>query len=110
MIGISWLISHEVFIDIQYNISLNKIRSKVQEKNMSCEHALNLDQWKTFSENNNPMRVWLWLVYKIYRELLSLATFLRVHSNSKEVSYLLTKYVSSLENYLSYQAKNFLVN
>ena len=34
------------------------------------------------------MRVWLWLVYKIYRELLSLATFLRVYSNSKEVSYL----------------------
>ena len=30
------------------------------------------------------MRVWLWLVYK----LLSLETFLRVHSNSKEVSYL----------------------
>ena len=34
------------------------------------------------------MRVWLWLVYKFYRELLSLATFLRVHSNWKEVSYL----------------------
>ena len=31
---------------------------------MSCEHALNLDQWKTFSENYKPMKVWLWLVYK----------------------------------------------
>ena len=34
------------------------------------------------------MGVWLWLVYKTYRELLSLANFLRVHSSSKEVSYL----------------------
>ena len=65
-----------------------KKRSKVQETIMSCERALNFDQWKTFPENYKPMRVWLWLVYKIYRELLSLATFLRVHSNSKEVSYL----------------------
>ena len=31
---------------------------------MSCESALNLDQWKPFSENYKPMRVWLWLVYK----------------------------------------------
>ena len=69
-------------------LELIKRRSKVQEKNMSYELALNFDQWKTFSENYKPIRVWLWLVYKIYRELLSLATFLRVHSNSKEVSYL----------------------
>ena len=31
---------------------------------MSCERALNFDQWKTFSENYKPMIVWLWLVYK----------------------------------------------
>ena len=37
---------------------------KVHEKNMSCECALNFDQWKTFAENYKPMRVWLWLVYK----------------------------------------------
>ena len=79
------MVSH---FTITCNISLNKIKSKVQEENMSCERALNFDQWKTFSENYKPMRVWLWLVYKIYRELLSLATFLPVHSNSKEVSYL----------------------
>ena len=78
---ISWLVSYEVYIRFPmkfiftYNISLNKRRSKVQEKNMSCECALNFDQWKTFSENFKPMRVWLWLVYKIYRELLLLATF-----------------------------------
>ena len=68
------------------NISSNKRRSKVPEKNMSCECALNFDQWITFSENYKPMKVWLWLVYKIYRELLLLVTFLRVHSNSKELS------------------------
>ena len=39
-------------------------RSKVQEKKMSCERALNFDQLKTFSENYEPMRVCLWLVYK----------------------------------------------
>ena len=31
---------------------------------MSSERALNFDQWKTFSENYKPMRVWFWLVYK----------------------------------------------
>ena len=37
---------------------------KVHKKNMSCECALNFDQWKTFAENYKPMRVWLWFVYK----------------------------------------------
>ena len=51
----------------KYNISLIwrqiskkeliKRRSKVQEKIMSCERALNFDQRKTFSENYKPMRV-----------------------------------------------------
>ena len=45
-------------------LELIKRRSKVQEKNMSCNCALNFDQWKTFSKNHKPMRVWLWLVYK----------------------------------------------
>ena len=85
MNGTSWLVSHFIFT---YNISLKKRRSNVHENNMSCERALNFDHWKTFSENYKPMRVWLWLVYKIYRELLLLATFLPVHSNSKEVFYL----------------------
>ena len=31
---------------------------------MSCERALDFDQWKTCSENYKPMIVWLWLVYK----------------------------------------------
>ena len=39
-------------------------RSKVKEKNISYERPLNFDQWKSFSENYNPIRVWLGLVYK----------------------------------------------
>ena len=37
---------HEWYFMIGFtcNISLDKIRSKVQEKNMSCERALNFDQ------------------------------------------------------------------
>ena len=35
-----------------------------EEKNISYEHALNFDQWKTFSENYKPMRVWLCLAYR----------------------------------------------
>ena len=31
-------------------LELIKIRSKVQEKNMSCEQTLNFDQWKTTSQ------------------------------------------------------------
>ena len=45
-------------------LEIIKRRSKVQEKNMSCERALNFGQWKTFSKNYKPMRVWLWLFYK----------------------------------------------
>ena len=55
---------------------------------MSCECALNFDQWETFSKNYKPMWVWLWLVYKFTEKLLSLMIFLRVCSNSKEVFHL----------------------
>ena len=62
---------------LTHNISLNQKNVKSSRK----EYAM----WTRFYFW--PMRVWLWLVYKIYRELLSLTTFLRLHSNSKEVSY-----------------------
>ena len=69
---ISWSVSHEVcgqkqyffgvvknkFPNTEYLLELIKRRSKVQEKNMPCGLALNFDQWKTFSENYKPMRVW----------------------------------------------------
>ena len=38
-------------------LGLIKRRSKVQEKKMSCERALNFEHWKTFSENYKPMSV-----------------------------------------------------
>ena len=61
------LVYFEVYIYIQYllDVMRNKLpklikrRSRVQEKNMSCEFTLNFDQWKTFSKNYQPMRVWL---------------------------------------------------
>ena len=53
---ILWFVSFGVCIYIHYffDVVRNKLlelikrRSKVQEKNMLCEHALNFDQWKTF--------------------------------------------------------------
>ena len=94
-IFILWLISHEslyshtIFlwcgISKAWCLEFIKRRSKVQKNNMPCERALNSDQWKPFSGNYKLMRIWSWLVYKC---LLSLAAFLRVHLNSKEVSYL----------------------
>ena len=69
---------HELFIYIQYFFSVvtpNKRRSKVQEKNISCERALNFDQWETFSKNYKPMRVWLWLVYKFFENYCRLRLF-----------------------------------
>ena len=87
MVGTSWLVSHEVYIDIQYFFKQKKIKSSRKEYE-SCEYPLNFDQWKTFSKNYKPMIVWLWLVYKIYQELPLLGTFFQVHSNLKEVSYL----------------------
>ena len=57
------------------SIWVNQKRSKVQEKNMSWKRGLNLDQWKTFSENYKPMRVWLWLVYKFVENYCGLQLF-----------------------------------
>ena len=61
------LLKFQTYIYIYFKyISRVKIkrRSKVQEKNMSCERTWNFDQSKTFSEIYKPMIVWLWLVYK----------------------------------------------
>ena len=58
--------SHTIFFwcsNIKY-LGLIKRRSKVQKINMSCKRTLNFDQWKPFSENYKPIRIWLSLVYK----------------------------------------------
>ena len=50
MIGFQWrfLWCGEKFTPITKYLELIKRRPKVQEKNTSCEHSLNLDQWKNF--------------------------------------------------------------
>ena len=88
-------------------LELIKRRSKVQEKNMSCECALNFDQWKTFSENYKPMRVWSWLVYKFTENCQIYQLFSEFIQAKKRYPTLLTKYVSYLGNSWSYQAKIF---
>ena len=39
-------------------------RSNFHEDNMSPQHTLNFDQWKTISRIYKPIRFWLWFVYK----------------------------------------------
>ena len=60
---------------------------KFKKKNMSCERALNFDQWKTISENYEPVRVWLWLVYKFTYNYCRLRLFSKF-IQTQEVSYL----------------------
>ena len=53
---------------------------------MSWERALNFDQRKKFSENYNPMRVWLWFVYKFTENYCRLQLFSEF-IQTREVSY-----------------------
>ena len=90
-----WLVFHDWFpikLVVTYNISLVWWETPKEDQSSRKEYAM----WMCFKfwpiknifRKLKPMRVWLWLVYQIYRELFSLATFLRVHSNSEEISYL----------------------
>ena len=117
MAGFSWsLYSDTIFLrcrekqtpNTTYLLELIKRRSKVQ-KNMSWKRALNFDQWKKFSANYKPVRVWVCLVYKFTENhccLSSLSSF----KLKRVILPLLKKYASYLEKYVSYQAKIFLVN
>ena len=67
------------------------------------------DQWKTFSENHKPIRVWLWLVYKFTENNCHSRLFSKSIQTQKEYFASLNK-ISLLENYFSYQAKIFLGN
>ena len=71
-ISVTWW---EINSKQQNLFELIKRRSKVQEKNMSCERDLNFDQWKTFSENYKPMRVWLWVVHRFAENYCHLRLF-----------------------------------
>ena len=52
---------------------------------MLCKRPLNFDQWKTFSKNYKPMRVWLWFAYKFNENYCHLWLFSEF-KNSKEVT------------------------
>ena len=79
----------------RYLPGLIKRRSNIQEKNMSCERALSLNQWKTFPENHMA------ICLQIYLELLSLATFIQIHSEEEEVTQ--KRYPSSLDKILTWK-------
>ena len=68
-------------------LELIKRRSKVQEKNISCERALNFDQWKTFPKNYEPTRVWYGLFTNLPRIIVA-CDFSPSSFKLKEVSYL----------------------
>ena len=53
---------------------------------MSCEHTLNFGQWKPFSKNYKPIRVWLLLVYKFIEITLKTGT------HFQEQNILITQY------------------
>ena len=119
MIGFPWsLYSHTKFLccgekwtpNTKYLLELIKRRSKVQEKNASCERALNFEQWKKLSEKYKPMRVWLCLLTNLPRIIVACDFSPSSFKLKRGIVPLLKKYVSQLENYLSYQAKFFLVN
>ena len=64
MTGFLWSLYLYTVLMYKYLLEIIKRRSKVQEKNMLCERALNFHQWKKISKNYKPITVWLWLVYK----------------------------------------------
>ena len=117
MTGFLWSLCLYTFIykyislTYKYLLELVKRRSKVQGNNMSYELALTFDQRKTFwklEANKNLAMAYL----QIYQEWLLLASFLRVYSNSMEISYLpwQNKYPNlTCQLYLPYQAKFLLV-
>ena len=67
----------QYFFDVVRNQTLNgkylldftQRRSSVHEKDISGKHALKFGQWTTFSENYKLIRVWLWLAYKITKNI-----------------------------------------
>ena len=102
-----WLVLYDWFptkFVFTYNTSLvwwNKRRSKVQEKNMSCEHTLNFDQWKTINQWEFDYGLFTNLPRIIVARCFSPSSF----KLRRGILPPLTKYVSQLENYSSYQAE-----
>ena len=100
---ISWMVSFEVCIYIQYFFAMvrNKLQTitniytRVSKKNIKSsrkEHVMRtcFKFWpmKNIFQKLSANESLIMACLQIYRELLLLATFLRVYSNSQEVSYL----------------------
>ena len=68
------------FFDIVRKQRLIKRSSKVHKKNM-----LNFDQLEAFSENYKPIRVWLWIFYKITVSNCCLLTLLPLLQSVKKI-------------------------
>ena len=89
--GISWLVC--IYTQYFFGVVRNKLQTKedlkFKKRNcQSCERALNFDQWKTFSENHKPMRVWLCLVYKFTENYCRLRLFSEFIQTQKRYPYL----------------------
>ena len=78
-----------------------------QEKNISCEHALNFDQGKAFSENYKPMGVWLWLAYKFTMNYCCLWLFSEFMQNQKRYPTSLDKMYPKLKTTCHIKLKSF---
>ena len=76
-----------------HSMTLTKVNQKKinSRKDMSCKHALNFDQWRTFSENYKLMRV----NYGYFTNLSWITvTFSLSSFKLKGTLFLLTKYIS----------------
>ena len=68
---------------------------------MSCKCALNFDQWKTFSGNYKPIRVWLWLVHKFTENNCRSRLFSKFIQTQKRYPTSLDKLQNKYENIIS---------
>ena len=71
-----------IYIQNFFDVLIRR-KAKAQEKNMSCERALNFKQWKSFSEIYKRIRVWLLLIYKFTENNCCLQRFSYLPRQSK---------------------------
>ena len=69
--GMLW----EIYSKHLISTRANQKKIKSSRKRMSCERALKFEQCKTFYVSYKPMRVWLWLVYKLTESYFRLWLF-----------------------------------
>ena len=84
LVFISLFVSSGVCIYACSGNQISNISIRVNQKNIrssSKEYvtraALNFDNWKTFSENYEPIRAWLWLIKKLAENYCHLGLFIK---------------------------------